>query len=165
MGQAENQPGPRERSLESCGLWLFCQKQLPHGEERTPFLVITSVIQDFPRATLPTNGLTMTMNATPASSGGYRRDLNVQALMDGITLLSAQELAISQGFSSANDSFRMYLKNAGITPVPHRRGYFDPKHVRARLNSIQGLHDDRVASTDTQPTSLVKMRRARLGQE
>ena len=107
----------------------------------------------------------MTMSATPASSSGYRRDLTVQTLMDGITLLSAQELAISQGFSSANDSFRTYIKNAGIEPVPHRRGYFDPQHVRARLNSIQGLSEIRVASTEAQPSSLVEKRRARRGKK
>ena len=107
----------------------------------------------------------MTTNASPASSGRQRRDLAVQYLLADITLLSAEELALAQGFAGVNDSFRAYLTNVGISPVPHRRGYFDPQYVRARLNSVQGLFDAGVAAVETQPVSLVEQRRARRGQK
>lgn len=106
----------------------------------------------------------MTMNANPASSARYRRDLAAQSLLADITLISAEELAIAHGYSSANDSFRKYVKSMGISPVPHRNGYYDPHHVRDRLNSVQGLNDANAPLPEAQPSSLVEQRRARCAQ-
>ena len=106
----------------------------------------------------------MTMNANPASSARYRRDLAAQSLLADITLISAEELAIAQGYSSANDSFRRYVKSMEISPVPLRNGYYDPQHVRDRLNSVQGLRNADATLPEAQPASLVEQRRARRGQ-
>lgn len=84
--------------------------------------------------------------------------------MDGIRLITADELAKAMGFSGATNSFREWLVLTGIKPVPGRRGFFDPVHVRRRLDA---MHMDSPALHSHPPVppalSLVEQRRARLG--
>lgn len=56
-----------------------------------------------------------------------------------VKLVTAEELAKLLRFERANGSFYAFLRSLGITPVPHRRGVFDPVFVRRRLDELQGL--------------------------
>ncbi|MZR15408.1 hypothetical protein GQE99_20540 [Maritimibacter sp. DP07] len=81
-----------------------------------------------------------------------------------IGLMTGEQLAQAMLFSGASQSFRNWLKRAGIEPVPGRRGIYDPKHVRARLDAIQGLPSDDAKGQGADVVSLVEARRARRGQ-
>lgn len=76
-----------------------------------------------------------------------------------IGLVPAADLAGLLGFSGPNDAFRSFCAEKGIRPI--RKGWYDPHHVRARLNAVQGL----AAMTQAhEPVlSLVEQRRARRG--
>lgn len=76
-----------------------------------------------------------------------------------IQLVSSEDLASALGFASANDAFRGFCKQKGITPVRRNPHFFDPKLVRVRLDQAQGL-----MSTETVSRSegLVGKRRARI---
>jgi hypothetical protein len=78
-----------------------------------------------------------------------------------IELVTGEELAQSLGYSGVNNAFRDWCSQMRITPVPGRRGFYDPKLVRARLDEAQGL----VRQDMTSPTkeSFVAIRRARRG--
>ncbi len=76
-----------------------------------------------------------------------------------IQLVSSEDLATALGFASANDAFRGFCREKGITPVRRNPHYFDPKLVRVRLDQAQGLLALEPAS---QTESLVGKRRARL---
>jgi len=54
-------------------------------------------------------------------------------------LMSSEELASKMGYRSVSGHFRAWLGQLNITPVPGRRGYFDPILVRRRLDEAQGL--------------------------
>ncbi|WP_146159717.1 hypothetical protein [Rhodovulum imhoffii] len=79
-----------------------------------------------------------------------------------IRLIKTEELAALMGYSSANSAFREWLVSLRITPVPGRRGYYDPLLVRRRLDEAQGLATVE-QSREGQPVDLVAQRRARRG--
>ncbi|PUB13695.1 hypothetical protein DFP92_107156 [Yoonia sediminilitoris] len=76
-----------------------------------------------------------------------------------IQLVSSEDLATALGFASANDAFRGFCREKGITPVRRNPHYFDPKLVRVRLDQAQGLL---ALEPVSQTESLVGKRRARL---
>lgn len=81
-----------------------------------------------------------------------------------IRLISIEQLAQELGYSGANSSCRDWLATLRITPVPGRRGWYDPLLVRRRLDEAQGLlwQTPEAASTNA-PISLTEQRRARRG--
>ena len=81
-----------------------------------------------------------------------------------LQLITTDELAKTLGYSGANSAFREWCVSLRITPVPGRRGYYDPKLVRRRLDEAQNLYD--AASTPSLGTQgLVAQRRARLASQ
>lgn len=56
-----------------------------------------------------------------------------------LELISTEELAAKMRYSGANSAFREWLVSMGITPVPGRRGFYDPRLVRKRLDEAQGI--------------------------
>ena len=60
-------------------------------------------------------------------------------------------------------SFYDFCRRTGIAPVPGRRGWYDPKLVRARLDAVQGM-TGAMRDAVSNP-SLVAQRRARRAQE
>jgi hypothetical protein len=83
--------------------------------------------------------------------------------MNDLTLISTEELARQVGYEGPTNAFRSWCAAMRIKPVPGRRGFYDPKLVRRRLDEAQGL-----ASTPTDRTSsaddLIGQRRARRGE-
>lgn len=75
----------------------------------------------------------------------------------GIELVTSDDLAHRLGYSGTNAAFRDWCASMRITPVPGRRGYFDPALVRRRLDEAQGLH----SSDGCENENLVAARRAR----
>lgn len=80
-----------------------------------------------------------------------------------IQLIATPELASLFGYSEPSASFYGFCRRTGISPVPGRRGWYDPKLVRARLDAVQGL-TEMVRDAVSKP-SLVAQRRARRAQE
>ena len=81
---------------------------------------------------------------------------------DMIRLVSAAEVAACLGYSGPNDSFRKFCASAQIRPVPGRVGWYDPRHIRDRLDKVQGID----APTQDRPgasLSFVDLRRLRNG--
>lgn len=78
---------------------------------------------------------------------------------DLIRLVSTADLAEVLGFSGPNDAFRIFCADKGIRPI--RKGWYDPHHVRARLNAVQGLAA--LPQSSEPALSLVEQRRARRG--
>lgn len=76
-----------------------------------------------------------------------------------IEFVSAGELAEKFGFAGANDGFRSFCRQLGIQPIRRNPHYFDPIHVRARLDAAQGLQ--RQNQNGDQERDLVELRRAR----
>jgi hypothetical protein len=80
-----------------------------------------------------------------------------------IQLIPTPQLALMFGYSEPSTSFYDFCRRTGIAPVPGRRGWYDPKLIRARLDAVQGISAvEREAAT--QP-SLVSQRRTRRAQE
>ena len=81
-----------------------------------------------------------------------------------IRLISIEQLAQELGYSGANSSCRDWLATLRITPVPGRRGWYDPLLVRRRLDEAQGLlrQTPETAGTNA-PISLTEQRRVRRG--
>lgn len=77
-----------------------------------------------------------------------------------LDLIPSEELAARMGYSAPTNQFRTWLKTMNITPVPGRRGYYDPSLVRRRLDEAQGL----LAASADASDSLVAKRRARRAQ-
>ena len=75
-----------------------------------------------------------------------------------IEFVSAGDLAQKFGFAGPNDGFRSFCRQLGIQPIRRNPHYFDPIHVRARLDAALGL--SRYGSEGEQE-SLVAKRRAR----
>ena len=75
-------------------------------------------------------------------------------------MISSHKLATDMGYSGPTSQFRAWLKEMNITPVPGRRGVYDPKLVRARLDAAQRLHEPAL-SIPVEKTSLVALRKAR----
>ena len=82
-----------------------------------------------------------------------------------IKLISTRELAVSFGYDSPSPAFYEFCRRVGILPVPGRRGWYDPKLVRAKLDIAQGIQASVVAYQEAPPISLVAQRRARLAQK
>lgn len=79
-----------------------------------------------------------------------------------IQLITSDKLAESLGYSGPNHAFRTWCTQMRITPVPGRRGVYDPVLVRRRLDEAQGLALN--AIEDDAQGGLVAQRRARRGQ-
>lgn len=84
------------------------------------------------------------------------------ALHDQLHLITGDELAAQLRFSGVTSGFRAWCNRCGIKPVPGRRNLYDPKHVRARLDELQGIAPLTV-DFQAPPLSLTEQRRARLG--
>ena len=80
-----------------------------------------------------------------------------------IQLIPTPELALLFGYNEPSASFYGFCRRTGIAPVPGRRGWYDPKLIRARLDAVQGISAAEREAT-TQP-SLVAQRRARHAQK
>ena len=79
-----------------------------------------------------------------------------------IELISSDDLARSAGYDRATSAFREWCASLRITPVPGRRGYYDPVLVRRRLDEAQGLQSPQQAVSGAS-AGLVAQRRARRG--
>lgn len=77
-----------------------------------------------------------------------------------IELIHMEDLAHKMGYASANSAFREWCRTMRITPVPGRRGFFDPTLVRRRLDEAQGLIGP-AAGEGQRPMSLTEQRKAR----
>ena len=80
-----------------------------------------------------------------------------------IELIPTPQLALMFGYSEPSTSFYDFCRRTGISPVPGRRGWYDPKLVRVRLDAAQGI-SEAGREVAAQP-SLVAQRRARRAQE
>jgi hypothetical protein len=80
-----------------------------------------------------------------------------------IQLIPTPELALLFGYSEPSASFYDFCRRTGIAPVPGRRGWYDPKLIRARLDAVQGISAAEREAT-SQP-SLVAQRRAHRAQK
>lgn len=78
-----------------------------------------------------------------------------------IVLIRAEDLAEEWGYAGANSAFRSFCAKLGLRHVPGRPGWFDPKHVRGRLDAAQGLEVLTPQRGVDGATSLVAQRRAR----
>ncbi|WP_143040423.1 hypothetical protein [Rhodobacter sp. 24-YEA-8] len=85
----------------------------------------------------------------------------MSAAVESISLISAADLARAFGYSGPSDAFRMWCCSMKIVPVPGRRGWYDPRLVRRRLDQAQGLQVPTPEANIS--TSLVMQRRARNG--
>lgn len=80
-----------------------------------------------------------------------------------VDLISAKELAGRLGFARPGDAFRAFCCRLGIHPIRRNPHYYDPAHVRFRLDQAQ-----EIGMTNVQPKgrhaklSLVEQRRNRL---
>ena len=81
-----------------------------------------------------------------------------------LELITTEELAKMLRYSGANSAFREWCVSLRITPVPGRRGFYDPKLVRRRLDEAQNLLESG-ATAASGPQSLVEQRRARLASQ
>ncbi len=77
-----------------------------------------------------------------------------------LTLITGEELAPLHGYSSVTSQCRAWWRSLGIKPLPGRKGVYDPKLVRERLDRAGGLVDPGVARPNEQ-LSLVDQRKAR----
>ncbi|PHQ80720.1 MAG: hypothetical protein COB65_10935 [Thalassobium sp.] len=78
-------------------------------------------------------------------------------------MIPTPELALLFGYNEPSASFYDFCRRTGIAPVPGRRGWYDPKLIRARLDAVQGISAAEREAT-SQP-SLVAQRRARRAQK
>lgn len=83
------------------------------------------------------------------------------ALADLIGLVSSADLAELWGYAGPNDAFRVFCNRIGVTHVPGRPGWYDPRLVRRRMDEAQGLISEAKAAEGG--ASLVEKRRARRG--
>lgn len=83
-----------------------------------------------------------------------------------IRLIPLDELAQDLGYSGSHSSCRDWLALMRITPVPGRKGWYDPVLVRRRLDEAQGLLSSRSETVPSDPSvpSLTEQRRLRRGQ-
>ncbi|WP_323716229.1 hypothetical protein [Paracoccus aminovorans] len=78
-----------------------------------------------------------------------------------IGLIRAEDLAEEWGYAGANSAFRNFCAKLGLRHVPGRPGWFDPKHVRQRLDAAQGMEILVPPRGADGAASLVAQRRAR----
>ena len=83
-----------------------------------------------------------------------------------LELISTEELAKQMRYSSANNAFRDWLVKLRITPVPGRKGFYDPALVRHRLDEAQGLAfiQKSEQAIEEPMTDFMAQRRARRGE-
>ena len=79
-----------------------------------------------------------------------------------IDLMTGEALARRVGYGGVTNAFRDWCAKMGITPVPGRRGYYDPVLVRRRLDEAQGLAPE--TDGDTRAMTALQIRRARRGE-
>jgi hypothetical protein len=79
-----------------------------------------------------------------------------------IDLMTGEALARRVGYDGVTNAFRDWCAKLHITPVPGRRGYYDPVLVRKRLDEAQGLISD--GETNTGAMTPLQARRARNGE-
>lgn len=89
-------------------------------------------------------------------------------LLNGLlTLLTEEELMVATRFAGSARSFRSWCRTIRISTVPGRKGLYDLKLVRARLDEVQNLVQPPASITpanlEQAPISLVDERRARRG--
>ena len=79
-----------------------------------------------------------------------------------IDLMTGEALARRVGYGGVTNAFRDWCANVRITPVPGRRGYYDPVLVRKRLDEAQGL----ASGVTLEPGGMtpIEKRRARRGE-
>ncbi len=80
-----------------------------------------------------------------------------------IRLVPTEMLAKQMGYAGANSAFREWCVSLRITPVPGRRGWYDTKLVRRRLDEAQGLNDAKQIQGSSETGGLVAKRKARRG--
>jgi len=80
-----------------------------------------------------------------------------------IELIATPQLALMFGYSEPTTSFYDFCRRTGIAPVHGRRGWYDPKLVRTRLDAAQGISE--VGREVALQPSLVAQRRARRAQK
>lgn len=80
-----------------------------------------------------------------------------------IALIHGDDLAKAMGYEGVTNAFRDWCATMRITPVPGRRGWYDRKLVRRRLDEAQGLFAAPTDPGDERPMSLVEQRRLRRG--
>lgn len=78
-----------------------------------------------------------------------------------IALIRAEDLAAIWGYSGVTNAFRNFCAKLDIKPLPGRPGWYDPHHVRQRMNAAQGI--SLAPGVTAEATSLVEQRRARHG--
>jgi hypothetical protein len=79
-----------------------------------------------------------------------------------IDLMTGEALARSAGYGGVTSAFRNWCAKLRITPMPGRRGYFDPKLVRRRYDEAQGLASE--ATSEPGSMTPIEKRRARRGE-
>ncbi len=79
-----------------------------------------------------------------------------------IDLMTGEALARRVGYGGVTNAFRDWCAKLRITPVPGRRGYYDPVLVRKRLDEAQGLASD--AASESGSMTPLEIRRARRGE-
>jgi hypothetical protein len=80
-----------------------------------------------------------------------------------IQLIPTPELALLFGYNGPSASFYDFCRRTGIVPVPGRRGWYDPKLIRTRLDAVQGIS---ATEREAEPQlSLVAQRRVRRAQK
>jgi len=80
-----------------------------------------------------------------------------------IQLIPTPKLALLFGYNEPSASFYDFCRRTGIAPVPCRRGWYDPKLIRTRLDAVQGISaTEREAESQL---SLVAQRRVRRAQK
>jgi hypothetical protein len=80
-----------------------------------------------------------------------------------IQLIPTPELALLFGYNEPSASFYDFCRRTGIVPVPGRRGWYDPKLIRTRLDAVQGIS---ATEREAEPQlSLVAQRRVRRAQK
>lgn len=77
-----------------------------------------------------------------------------------VGLIRAEDLAIAWGYSGANNAFREFCVKLGVRHVPGRPGWYDPQHIRQRLDAAQGTGS---FTSGASAEGLVAQRRARRG--
>jgi hypothetical protein len=81
-----------------------------------------------------------------------------------VGLIDGANLARLWGYDSTTNAFREQLARLRITPVPGRRGWYDPRLIRRRLDEAQGLTMVPISATGTErPMSALEQRKARNG--
>lgn len=77
-----------------------------------------------------------------------------------LTLISGEELAKLHGYSAVTSQCRAWWRSLDIKPLPGRKGIYDPKLVRERLDMAGGLAVPD-ANLRREQLSLVDQRKAR----